>query len=151
MRKSTIVAGAVGAAGIAGGLGYLLMRGNSSKEQESTMRSETADDDSNPAQTENNKSEVPFEAGESPHEMHALDDRGTDQEDASQILRSIRDGAFDGSDEKLALALGRPTEEIERWTTGSGTIDGDVILKARGLANLRGINIEGAVPSNGLD
>jgi hypothetical protein len=39
----------------------------------------------------------------------------------------------------LALALGRPTEEIEEWTRGDGIIDGDVVMKARGLAMERGI------------
>jgi hypothetical protein len=72
---------------------------------------------------------------------HAIDDRGTDQAGASQILKHIRDNAFDASDEKLALALGRPTEEIEEWTRGDGLIDGDVILKARTLAMQRGFEI----------
>jgi hypothetical protein len=71
-----------------------------------------------------------------------IDDRGTDQFEASQILKKLRDGAFDSSDEKLALALGRPTEEVEEWTRGAGTIDGDVLLKARALAIGRGLQIE---------
>jgi len=66
-----------------------------------------------------------------------IDDQGTDQEEASQILRDLRDKAFDGSDEKLALALGRPAEEIEKWTRGEGTIDGDVVLKAKVMATER--------------
>ena len=72
---------------------------------------------------------------------HAIDDRGTDQAEASQILKHIRDNAFEASDEKLALALGRPTEEIAEWTGGNGLIDGDVILKARALAMQRGFEI----------
>jgi hypothetical protein len=72
---------------------------------------------------------------------HAIDDQGTDQLKASQILRRIRDNAFEASDEKLALALGRPTQEIEEWTSGNGLIDGDVILKARTLAMQRGLEI----------
>src|SRR5436190_6054704 len=72
---------------------------------------------------------------------HVIDDRGTGQSEASQILRHIRDNAFEANDEKLALALGRPTEEIEEWTSGRGLIDGDVILKARTLAMQRGIEI----------
>src|SRR4051794_12619109 len=39
-----------------------------------------------------------------------IDDQGTDQAAASHILREIRDQAFEASDERLALALGRPTE-----------------------------------------
>lgn len=72
---------------------------------------------------------------------HVIDDQGTGQSEASQILRHIRDNAFEANDEKLALALGRPTEEIEEWTSGRGLIDGDVILKARTLAMQRGIEI----------
>jgi hypothetical protein len=71
-----------------------------------------------------------------------IDDRGTGQQEASQILKSVRDAAFDSSDEKLALALGRPTEEIEAWTSGAGTIDGDVVMKARVLAVQRGVEIQ---------
>jgi hypothetical protein len=72
---------------------------------------------------------------------HVIDDQGTDQSEASQILRHIRDHAFEANDEKLALALGRPTEEIEEWTSGRGLIDGDVILKARTLAMQRGFEL----------
>jgi hypothetical protein len=71
-----------------------------------------------------------------------IDDRGTDQHEASEILKSVRDGAFESSDEKLALALGRPVAEIEAWTNGSGTIDGDVVMKARTLAMQRGVEIQ---------
>jgi hypothetical protein len=71
-----------------------------------------------------------------------VDNRGTDQTAAAQILRSLRDQAFDSSDEKLALALGRSTEEIETWTRGAGIIDDDVIMKARGIAIQRGVEVE---------
>ena len=71
-----------------------------------------------------------------------IDDRGTDQAGASEILKHIRDGAFEASDEKLALALGRPTQEIEQWTHGGGSIDGDVVMKARALALERGLTVE---------
>lgn len=73
---------------------------------------------------------------------HQLDDHGTDQAQASQILQEIRDSAFGASNEKLAIALGRPTEEIEQWTNGDGLIDGDVVLKARALAIQRGVDVE---------
>ena|SRR5258707_12825901 len=71
-----------------------------------------------------------------------IDDRGTDQSEALQILASIRDGAFDSSNESLALALGRPAEEIAEWMGGAGTIDGDVVQKARALTLERGFQIE---------
>ena len=71
-----------------------------------------------------------------------IDDRGTHQAEASSLLKNIRDAAFDASDEKLALALGRPSEEIEDWINGTGIIDGDVVMKARVLASERGIHVE---------
>ena len=70
---------------------------------------------------------------------HVIDDQGTDQSQASEILRNIRDQAFEASDEKLALALGRPTEEISEWTGGRASVDGDVLMKARTLAMQRGL------------
>jgi len=73
--------------------------------------------------------------------LPVIDDRGTDQHEAAEILKTVRDAAFDASDEKLALALGRPTEEIEAWTSGAGDIDGDVVMKARTLAINRGVEI----------
>jgi hypothetical protein len=74
-------------------------------------------------------------------ESQTIADQGTEQSEAVNILKRIRDAAFDSSNEKLALALGRPTEEIETWATGAGVIDGDVIMKARQLAALRGVEI----------
>jgi hypothetical protein len=57
-----------------------------------------------------------------PNDDPEIDDRGTDQTEALQILTSIRDGVFESSNEKLALALGRPTAEVEGWMRGAGTI-----------------------------
>jgi hypothetical protein len=70
---------------------------------------------------------------------HPIDDHGTGQSEAAEILRFVRDHAFEASNEKLALALGRPAEEIEQWTSGTGSIDGDVVIKARALAMQRGV------------
>ncbi len=71
-----------------------------------------------------------------------IDDRGTDQNEAVRILTKIKDEAFDSSDEKLALALGRPVDEIQAWTRGEQIIDSDVLMKARALALERGLIIE---------
>ncbi|MDX6530364.1 MAG: hypothetical protein QOH41_2654 [Blastocatellia bacterium] len=71
-----------------------------------------------------------------------VDDQGTNQHEAAHIMKNIRDAAFDSSDEKLALALGRPVEEIEAWTRGSEIIDGDGLIKARALAMQRGVEID---------
>ncbi len=71
-----------------------------------------------------------------------VDDRGTGQDKAARILRNLRDRAFEASDEKLAVALGRPTEEIIAWNAGQELIDDDVVMKARGIAMNRGVHIE---------
>jgi hypothetical protein len=71
-----------------------------------------------------------------------VDDRGTTQTEGRAILKRLRDSGFEGSDEKLAIALGRPVEEIQGWTGGAETVDDDVIMKARGIATERGIEIE---------
>ncbi len=71
-----------------------------------------------------------------------VDDRGTRQDEAAQILRNLRDRAFQASDERLALALGRPTEEVAAWNAGEEVIDDDVVMKARGIAMHRGVRIE---------
>ena len=72
----------------------------------------------------------------------AVDDRGTSQSEGRAILKRLRDNGFDSSDEKLAVALGRPVEEVTAWTGGAETVDDDVIMKARGIAKERGINID---------
>ena len=71
-----------------------------------------------------------------------LDDQGTNQTEGRAIIRRLRDKAFDGSNEQLALALGRPVEEIEGWTGGAATVDDDVLMKARGIAQERGVAVE---------
>ena len=71
-----------------------------------------------------------------------VDDRGTTQAEGRAILKKLRDAGFEGSDEKLAVALGRPLEEVQGWTGGAETVDDDVIMKARGIAKERSIEIE---------
>jgi hypothetical protein len=72
----------------------------------------------------------------------AVDDRGTNQAEGRALLKRLRDRGFDSSDEKLAVALGRPIEEVEAWTGGAEPIDDDVVMKARGIAKERNIEIE---------
>jgi hypothetical protein len=74
----------------------------------------------------------------------AVDDRGTSQSDGRALLKNLRERGFEASDEKLAIALGRPVEEVAAWTgEGEGEpVDDDVIMKARGIAKERAIEIE---------
>lgn len=71
-----------------------------------------------------------------------VDDRGTEQEQAQDMLATLRDTGFDGDDEKLARALGRSAEQVEAMIDGEETIDDDVVMKARGIALNRGVEIE---------
>ena len=72
----------------------------------------------------------------------AVDDQGTGQSEGRALLKRLRDAGFNGSDEQLALALGRPVEEVEGWTGAAEPVDDDVVMKARGIAKERGIDIE---------
>lgn len=156
MKKKLALIGA-SALGAAGGLIYALesqrrhkrARDNNGADHRSPASGNTGDTSSadakqNDKQTERAASMARIENGRpviGEEGDHVIDDHGTHQAEASEILRSIRDKAFDASDEKLALALGRPTEEISEWTGGSASVDGDVLMKARTLAMQRGFEI----------
>jgi hypothetical protein len=71
-----------------------------------------------------------------------VDDRGTNESEGRAILKRLRDRGFDGSDEKLSIALGRPIEEVQGWTGGAEPVDDDVVMKARGIAKERGVAVE---------
>lgn len=71
-----------------------------------------------------------------------VDDLGTSESEGRDLVKRLRDEGFEGSDEKLAVALGRPVEEVQGLTDGSAAIDDDVVMKARGIAAQRGITIE---------
>ncbi len=72
----------------------------------------------------------------------AVDDRGTSEADGRALLQRLRDTAFEGSDEKFGIVLGRPAEEVREMISGAATIDDDIVMKARGIAKERGIEIE---------
>lgn len=72
----------------------------------------------------------------------ALDDRGTNAAAGVALLRRLRDSGFEADDEKFAVVLGRPVEEVAAWMEGRETPDDDIIMKARGIADERGIEIE---------
>ena len=73
---------------------------------------------------------------------NALDDRGTDAAGGRALLRRLRDAGFESDDLKFSVALGRPVEEVEAWMNGAEPPDDDIIMKARGIAKERGIEIE---------
>jgi len=57
--------------------------------------------------------------------------------DALGSLERLKSEVFDDSNEQLALALGRTTEEIEAWLAGSEEIDEDAEMKIHGLVQER--------------
>jgi hypothetical protein len=146
MRKSFLLASGVG---IGAGLWYALTRGSKPARQDERQKgngktqetSESAGNEANVRRSEG-ASMRPVHPGENQESEPVIDNLGTNQHEAADILKTIRDAAFDSDDEKLALALGRPVEEIEAWTSGDGTIDGDVVMKARTLADKRGVEIQ---------
>ena len=71
-----------------------------------------------------------------------VDDKGTDQQEAQNILASLRDQGFDSDNQKLAIALGRSAEQVQAMISGTETIDDDIVMKARGIALNRGIQVE---------
>jgi len=75
------------------------------------------------------------------NEGNQVDDRGTTEAEGRALLTKLRDAGFEGSDEKLALALGRPVEEVQGLTAAARPVDDDIIIKARGLAQERGIDV----------
>ena len=52
-------------------------------------------------------------------------------------LIQLRNEAFGGRDEQLALALGRPLEQIVAWQRETEEIDEDAEMKIIALANER--------------
>ena len=60
-----------------------------------------------------------------------------EETNVAQLLTKLRNEVFEGSDSQLALALGRPLEEIENWQRETEEIDEDAEMKIRNLANER--------------
>ncbi|HVF49377.1 MAG TPA: hypothetical protein VNA19_04780 [Pyrinomonadaceae bacterium] len=86
--------------------------------------------------------ETNTEQTEGQQDGQALDDRGLDEAGGLALLRRLRDEGFEADTEKLSVALGRPVEEVEAWMQSAEPPDDDIIMKARGIAKERGINIE---------
>lgn len=89
------------------------------------------------AQTDDNENRTASTADTS----NPVDSEGTDQTAAREMLVQLRDKGFDGSNEKFAVALGRNLDDITKFLNGDATIDDDMVMKARGIATLRGVNL----------
>lgn len=72
----------------------------------------------------------------------AIDSMNTSPEEAHELLNNLCENGFAGDAEELALALGRDEEEIKDMLSGEEDIDEDLLMKIRGIAQERGIEIE---------
>ena len=70
-----------------------------------------------------------------------VDDAGTYQNGARDILQAFCDNGFSGDVDKAGLALGRPAGELNEMLDGDAEVDDDLVMKARGIANERGFEI----------
>ena len=71
-----------------------------------------------------------------------VDDRGTGQAEAKALLENMYAKGFESDIDKLSLALGRSVEELKEMLAGSEPIDDDLVMKIRGIAINRGIDID---------
>ena len=71
-----------------------------------------------------------------------VDDKGTDQAEARNIIKNLCDRAFDADADKAAVALGRSTEHVQAVLSGAEPADDDLVMKARGIAINRGVEVE---------
>ena len=60
-----------------------------------------------------------------------------DNSDALELLKRLRDEVYEGSDDNLALGMGREVAEIQRWFSGEENIDEDAEMKIHGLVQQR--------------
>jgi hypothetical protein len=61
--------------------------------------------------------------------------------DAVDMLRRFCENGFHGSLDEAGLVLGRPAEELQRMMDGLEPVDEDLIMKMRGIAQERGIDV----------
>ncbi len=71
-----------------------------------------------------------------------VDNQGTTQSQARQMLINLCERGFHGNIPELAVALGRPLEELNNMIDSEETIDDDLAMKIRGIAQQRNLEIE---------
>ena len=64
------------------------------------------------------------------------DDFTVDETESRNTLQKLKAEVFDNDNDKVALAMGRPVEEITDWL-GGGEIDDDAQMKIGGIAKER--------------
>jgi hypothetical protein len=71
----------------------------------------------------------------------AATDQTTDNTKARQLLQRFCDNGFDGSVSACALVLGRTEGELGEMLHEDAAVDEDLVIKLRGIADERGIDI----------
>lgn len=75
-------------------------------------------------------------------EMGKFDDQGTTAGGATQMLQKLLKEGFEGDVKLLTIALGRGQEEVEHALSGNAdAFDDDLVMKMKGIAKERGIEI----------
>jgi len=70
-------------------------------------------------------------------EMNAVDDSGTNQEQARMELKDLCEFWFEGSVANAAVALGREETDLSSLLLGTEELDDDLVMKIRGLKQQR--------------
>jgi len=70
-----------------------------------------------------------------------IDDQRTTQDQARQIIEDLLLDGFEGDTDQLALALGRTVEEIKNMFNEEAEVEEDLVMKMRGIAQNREIEI----------
>jgi hypothetical protein len=65
-----------------------------------------------------------------------MDEFTVNETESRELLQRLKTDVFNGYEEELAFALGRPVEEIKDWL-GGGEIDEDGQMKIHGIAKER--------------
>ena len=76
------------------------------------------------------------------NKKNVVDAAGTNQEEAVEMLENLLENGFSSDVEKLALALGRDSDQIEDILDGEEIVDDDLAMKIRGIAQQKDIEIE---------
>ncbi len=71
------------------------------------------------------------------NQNNAANREDNDNAESLELLQKLKTQVFESDDEKLALALGRPVEEIKQWLAGAEQIDEDPQEKIHGIAQQR--------------
>lgn len=58
------------------------------------------------------------------------------ESESRELLQRLKAEAFDNDSEKVAIAMGRPIDEIDAWL-GGAEIDEDAQMKMHGIAKER--------------